>query len=93
MKYAYVQGWYGNGFEDAGSDVSMVKLFESKSQALAFSGEQFVKESGRWIDDIEANDISVYEIAEQLNGEVDVAEGCWEIAPESTLYGRVVEIV
>jgi len=92
MVYAYVQGWYGNGFEDAGSDVDMVKLFERKSDALAFSGKQFVAQAGRWLDDVEANDISVDEIAEQLNGHVDATEGYWELSPESTVYGRVVEI-
>lgn len=92
MKYAYVQGWYGNGFEDSGSDIDTVKLFDNKSEALAFSGEQFVVQAGRWLDDIEANDMSVHAIAEQLNGEVDVAEGYWELSPESTLYGRVVEV-
>ena len=92
MKYAYVQGWYGNGFEDSGSDIDMVKLFDNKSEALAFSGEQFVKEADSYIDDIEANDMSVHEIAEQLNGEVDVSEGYWELSPESTVFGRVVEV-
>jgi len=91
MKYAYVQGWYGNGFEDSGSDIDTVKLFDNKCEALAFSGEQFVVQAGRWLDDIEAN--AVDEIAELLNGQVDVAEGYWELSPESTLYGRVVEVV
>ena len=92
MKYAYVQGWYGNGFEDAGSDITMVKLFESKADALAFSGQQFLKETGTYIDDVELNDANVYELAEQLNGNVDVAEGCWEIQPESACFGKVVKI-
>ena len=92
MKYAYVQGWYGNGFEDAGSEVTSVKLFDRQADAIAHSGVKFLEVCGEYVDSDQLNDMTVQDIAEQLNGEVDVSTGWWEVGPESSAYGRVVKV-
>ena len=94
MKYVYIEGWVGNGFEDSGVDVHDVKIFTVKSEALAYSGERFCRFAREFLgDEVETNDMSVYEMAEALNGKVLVSEGYWSCQPESTSYGLIKEIV
>ena len=94
MKYAYVEGFAGNGFEDAGVEIHEIKLFTDKTEALAYSGEKFVKFATMFLgEDCVENDMGVHEMAEQLNGWVDVNAGHWEVSPESTSFGLIKELV
>lgn len=91
MKYAYVQGWCGNGFEDAGSGVTCVKLFASKQDAVAHSIKKFLETACEFLDKEDVEEQNIYEIAEKLNGEVDEGVGYWSVQPESSAFGHVVE--
>ena len=91
MNFVYVEGWSGNGFEDAGGGVSDVKIFTVKSEALAYSGKKFLEFAEEYLgEDVEG--MNVHEMAEQLNGCVDVDTGTWECHPESTVYGLIKEV-
>lgn len=92
MKYVYIEGWAGNGFEDDGVGVGEVKLFDDKTQALAYSGERFCKFAIEYLGEGEIDDMSVYEMADLLNGTIDVDTGYWSCQPESTSYGLIKEI-
>jgi len=86
VKYLYLEGWYGNGFEDDGEDITEVKRFATEQQAVAYSLERFKSVADVQIDS-ETTDL--HELAEELNGEICIETGSWRIQPESTSYGMV----
>jgi hypothetical protein len=94
MKFVYIEGWYGNGFEDAGEEITLVKAFETNAEALKESGLRFMKFAVEYggLSDEQIADKSVHEIAEFMNGWVDVAVGRWSVQPESTSFGLIKKL-
>lgn len=86
VKYLYLEGWYGNGFEDDGEDITEVKRFTTEQQAVAYSIERFKAIACDYLD---SNTTRLSEIAGELNGEICIETGRWCIQPESTSYGMV----
>ena len=86
VKYLYLEGWYGNGFEDDGEDITEVKRFTTEQEAVAYSLERFKAIACNYLD---SNTTRLSEIAEELNGEICIETGSWRIQPESTSYGMV----
>lgn len=89
VKYLYLEGWYGNGFEDDGEDITEVKRFTTEQEAVAYSLERFKAIACNYLD---SNTTRLSEIAEELNGEICIETGSWRIQPESTSYGMVKSI-
>ena len=89
VKYLYLEGWYGNGYEDDGEDITQVKRFTTQQQAVAYSIERFKAIACDYLD---SNTTLLSEIAGELNGEICIETGSWRIQPESTSYGMVKSI-
>ena len=86
VKYLYLEGWYGNVFEDDGEDITEVKRFTTEQQAVAYSIERFKAIACDYLD---SNTTLLSEIARELNGEICIETGSWRVQPESTSYGMV----
>ena len=93
MQYIYIESNVGNGLEDSFAEVADVQFFTNKTQALAYSAERFCTFATEFLgNDVEVNDMSVYEMAEALSGEVRVNEGYWCCQPRNISYGLIKEI-
>ncbi|MFZ9455698.1 MAG: hypothetical protein ACO27Q_10745 [Bacteroidia bacterium] len=85
--FVYVEGFAGNGFEDAGVEIHVTKMFVNKADAIAYS---LMRVAG--ICESSEEVVDYKRIEENFNGLINTDTGHWELVPESTIFGLVKEL-